>query len=113
MKIVHEPYWDIIYVFGEECPEGRKAEAKAFEEEIVKAIQIWLQPLREYNTGKPIVNDFRFQQHDRVTFEILEKVDLSVIDYCIHGCSNSSLGVRGSPHVALRKGWMWVHVLVL
>ena len=62
MKIVHDPHWDIIYVFGEECSEARKAEAKEFEEKFVKAIQLWLQPLREYNTGKPIVNDCRFQQ---------------------------------------------------
>ncbi len=105
MKIVHEPHWDIIYVFGEDCPAERKAEAKAFEEEIVKAIQLWLQPLRELNTGKPIVNDFRFQQYDeKPPFEVMEKVDLIITDYCIHGRSGMGLGVLSAPRVGLREG---------
>ncbi len=105
MKIVHEPHWDIIYVFGEECPAERKAEAKEFEEEIVKAIQLWLQPLRELNTGKPIVNEFRFQQHDeRPSLEIQEKVDLIITDYCIHGRSNAGLAIKWPPDLGLRKG---------
>lgn len=105
MKIVHEPHWDIIYVFGAECPEFRKANGKEFEEDIVKAIQLWLQPLREYNAGKYIVNDFRFQHHDLVPpLEIQEKADLIIIDKCIAGRSSAGLGVRRSSGIALRTG---------
>lgn len=103
-KIVHEPHWDIIYVFGEECPDFKKAAAKQFEEDIVKAIQLWLQPLRELNTEEPIVNDFRFQQHNNLTLELLKKVDLVITDSCRDVRSSAGTSVGFAPHVNLGVG---------
>ncbi len=59
---VHAEHWNIVYAIRGSCSEERRANAKKFEEDITTALQILLQPLREYDTKLPIVNDFRFQK---------------------------------------------------
>ena len=57
---VHRQHWVIGYRYGDACtPEERDNDA-ALTAAITKALQIWLQPLRDY-TQRPLVNDFRYR----------------------------------------------------
>ena len=40
----------------------KKITDEDMEKAITKALRVWLQPLRDLQTEKPIVNDFRFNQ---------------------------------------------------
>ena len=106
---VHDEHWDIAYIFGEGCPEGRHAQTKKLEEAITFALQTWLQPLREIETQAPIVNEFRFHQLPELTFEVLNQpelahLDLGVIDTC--GGGRSAVGRQPNlpPFVFMRAG---------
>ena len=57
------------------------------EKAITKALQVWLQPLRDLQTEKPIVNDFRFNQ---VSYESTSP-DMRVKHYCSSGRSSASI----------------------
>ena len=58
---VHAPHWTITYGYGDDCPPEARNNDKALTAAISKALQTWLQPLRDYSK-KPIVNDFRYQR---------------------------------------------------
>ena len=96
---VHDDYWDITYKFGGDCSgvENRITDAE-LENAITKAVQIWLQPLRELKMEKPIVNDFRF---NKVSFDS-RLSDLKVTSYCTLGISTASVGRGLIPEVYIR-----------
>ena len=68
IRRVHKDQWVIGYVYagpelGEPagvCPPGARNNGAAIEETIETALRAWLQPVKDLNTGKPVVDDFRF-----------------------------------------------------
>ena len=58
IKKVHEDHWTIHYSYGDNCPPEQRNNDAALTAAVTEALQIWLEPLREY-TDRPIVNDFR------------------------------------------------------
>ena len=54
---VHAPHWDIAYRYGDDCLPEERNNDEALTAAVTEALQIWLQPLRDY-AKRPIVNDF-------------------------------------------------------
>ena len=104
MKKIHEKHWDIAYAFGEDCPEEIRDNPQKFEEAITESLQILLQPLQEIETKAPVVNEFRYQWHDKIIFEALPNVDLIVINSCERGVSNAIIS-NLSPIITLKVGF--------
>ena len=91
IRKVHDDYWDITYRFADDCSGVEKRITdEDMEKAITKALQVWLQPLRDLQTEKPIVNDFRFNQ---VNYDSTLP-DLRVMHYCIYGTSQARLAPR-------------------
>ena len=57
---VHAQHWDIAYRYGDDCFPEDRVNAKALTAAVTEALQIWLQPLRDY-AQRPLVNDFRYR----------------------------------------------------
>ena len=99
IREVHDDYWDITYRFADDCSGVEKRITdEDMEKAITKALQVWLQPLRDLQTEKPIVNDFRFNQ---VSYESTLP-DLRVKHYCVFGVSKARL--TNPPELVIRTG---------
>ncbi len=96
---VHAPHWTISYSYGDDCPPEMRNNDKAITAAVTKALQTWLQPLRDYS-NKPIVNDFRYHQFAAMPFHA--ETDLWIIFYCKLGRSKAFIG--GVPSIKLRQG---------
>lgn len=96
---VHAPHWTISYSYGDDCPPEMRNNDKAITAAVTKALQIWLQPLRDYS-NKPIVNDFRYQKFAAEPFRA--DSDLWIIFYCDLERSTAHWGAR--PGINLRSG---------
>ena len=95
---VHEPHWDVAYSYGDDCPPEARNDDEALTAAVSKALQMWLQPLRDY-AKRPIVADFRYRLNaDR------RAVDLSVIFYCKLGQPGASVGPGALPEISMRDG---------
>ena len=99
---VHAPRWNISYAYGEDCPPEARNNDAALTAAVTKALQTWLQPLRDY-TAKPIVNDFRYQR--KADFNEIAGFagDLWIIFYCERRNSNAHIG-GNIPGISLRSG---------
>ena len=96
---VHRQHWVIGYRYGDKCtPEERDNDA-ALTAAITKALQIWLQPLRDY-AQRPIVNDFRYRLNtDR------HASDLAITFFCKRDRLSAALmNVHLSPLIHMNKG---------
>ena len=96
---VHDEYWHITYRHANDCSGVEKRITdEDMEKAITKALRVWLQPLRDLQTEKPIVNDFRFNRvSDDSTLS-----DLIVTHYCIYGESQARL--TKPPELLIRTG---------
>ena len=93
---VHAPHWDIAYSYGDDCPPEERDNDKALTAAVTEALQMWLQPLRDY-AKRPIVNDFRYRlDADR------RGADLQIIFHCKIGVSMAGAGHH--PRILLREG---------
>ena len=61
IKKVHEDHWFISYRYSNDCTIKNRPAQKDLEAAITKALQVWLQPLRDMETKQPIVNEFRYE----------------------------------------------------
>ncbi len=98
---VHAPHWTISYGYGDDCPPEARENDAALTAAITKALQTWLQPLRNY-TPKPIVNDFRYQRNAN-NGGARRAADLWIIFHCEQRNSNAHIG-GNSPGIDLRDG---------
>ncbi len=109
---VHAPHWTISYSYGDDCPPEMRNNDKAITAAVTKALQTWLQPLRDYS-NKPIVNDFRYQKFAAEPFRA--DSDLWIIFYCVLQNSNAHVDAN-SPGISLRQGtkvvWRFMASLV-
>ncbi len=125
---VHDEHWNIVYAIRGSCSEERRANPKKFEEDITTALQILLQPLREYDTKLPIVNDFRFKKVPTLPSEIqvgadliphlfiykedLDNATFAVIDTCLIVEETGGSAFTGSdknPFAIIFNGEHWDH----
>ena len=60
IRRVHKDQWVIGYWYADNCRPRARNNGEAIEEAITQALNAWLQPVRDLNTGKPVVNDFRY-----------------------------------------------------
>ena len=96
---VHAPHWTISYSYSDDCPPEMRNNDAAITAAVTKALQTWLQPLRDYS-NKPIVNDFRYQKLAAEPFRA--DSDLWIIFYCV--VQNSTAHVGNRPGINLRQG---------
>ena len=57
---VHQEVWTIGYGYTDNCLPAERKNGQAIEEAITMSLNAWLQPVRDMNTGKPVVADFRY-----------------------------------------------------
>ena len=96
---VHRQHWVIGYRYGDACPPEERGNDAALTAAITKALQIWLQPLRDY-AQRPLVNDFRYRLNADE-----HASDLAITFFCKRGLlSDAILDDRASPRIRMRKG---------
>ena len=107
IRRVHKAEWVIGYRYMDNCPPKSRKNGKAIEEAITTSLRAWLQPVRDLNTGKPVVDDFRFVPD----FEIKDRAELKLYDlriyfYCDFGQSSALVGADDSvsPAIKLHRG---------
>ena len=84
IRRVHKEQWVIGYRYTDNCPPAARNNGKAIEEAITTSLRAWLQPVRELNTGQPVVNTFRYVPN--LVFPLkddeLKLYDLAIEFYC-------------------------------
>ena len=108
IRRVHKAEWVIGYVYTDNCPPAARKNGAAIEEAITTSLRAWLKPVRELNTGKPVVDDFRYVPN--LVFPLSEaerkSYDLLISFFCDFGKSHALVGadeVR-SPYIKLHRG---------
>ena len=106
IRRVHKEQWTIGYRYADNCPPEKRKNSKAIEEAITMSLNAWLQPVRELNTGKPVVADFRYV----ADFEIKDKTDAQLYDlliafFCDIAKSHAFVGAdEFPPSIELHRG---------
>ena len=94
IRRVHKDQWVIGYAYMANCPPEARNNGEAIEAVITQALNAWLQPVRDLNTGKPVVNDFRFVPNfDFKDLPGLTLYDLRIFFFCKAGTSVALVGV--------------------
>ena len=117
IRRVHKEQWVIGYAYADPewvhrsavCPPEARNNGEAIEEVITQALNAWLQPVRDLNTGKPVVSDFRFVPNFEVRPKDLADLllyDLHIFFFCEFGESGALVGVNMAipPAVTIRQG---------
>ena len=107
---VHAPEWKIAYRYGVDCkPEDRQND-EALTEAISAALRTWLEPLKELNPERPIVDKFVYElwpDYNPNRAENLEKVlatHLRVTFACTLARSGAQINRGYPPAMIIRKG---------
>ena len=95
---VHAPHWDIAYRYGDDCLPEERNNDEALTAAVTEALQIWLQPLRDY-AKRPIVADFRYRLSPQ-----LQDADFGITFFCNIATSFAATG-RGMPNIDLHEGF--------
>ena len=98
---VHKEQWTIYYYYHDNYPPEARNDA-AIKEVIVWALQVWLQPIRDLKTDRPVVNDFRVVFWDTEDGPLPQERDLSVEISYEEG--RSSANAAAPPDVLIREG---------
>ena len=109
IRRVHKDQWVIGYAYMDNCPPEARKNGPAIEEVITQALNAWLQPVRDLNTGKPVVSDFRFVPNFEVRPKDLADLllyDLNIFFFCEHEISVALVGVDMAipPGINMRQG---------
>ena len=107
IRRVHKAEWVIGYRYADNCPPKSRNNGQAIEEAITTSLRAWLQPVRDLNTGKPVVDDFRYVPN----FVIKDRAELKLYDlavelYCDFGKSSALVGADETvpPLIKLHRG---------
>lgn len=107
---VHEPAWKITYHYGAECkPEDRQND-EALTEAISASLRTWLEPLKELNPDRPIVDSFVYElwpdynPNQPKDLERLRTIDLQVTFECTQARSGAQINRGYPPDVVMRQG---------
>ncbi|MXY29369.1 hypothetical protein F4Y59_14565 [Candidatus Poribacteria bacterium] len=123
---VHKPQWKIGYRYGADCKPEERQNGKELEDAMSASLRTWLEPLKELQPGRPIVDRFiyelqpdfdpnQFNQFDRNQPEDLQRIweilgeefreiDLRVTFECTPGISFAGIGLLFPPKVVMRVG---------
>ena len=108
IRRVHKEQWVIGYRYADNCQPKSRNNGKAIEETITTALRAWLQPVRDLNTGKPVVDDFRYVPN--LVFPLTDAelllYDLLIDFYCDFDTSSALVTVRETvpPLIKLHRG---------
>ena len=108
IRRVHKAEWVIGYIYADNCPPSARNNGQAIEEAITKSLNAWLQPVRELNTGQPVVDDFRYVSN--LVFPLHEDerklYDLTAAFFCDRGKSHAWVIADEDkpPHIELHRG---------
>ena len=108
IRRVHKAEWVIGYRYADNCPPKSRNNGKAIEEAITKSLNAWLQPVRDLNTGKPVVDDFRYVPN--LVFPLSEaerkSYDLLISFFCDFGKSHAGVLADEArpPAIVLHRG---------
>ena len=106
IRRVHKEQWVIGYRYMDNCPPKSRKNGKAIEEAITQSLNAWLQPVRELNTGKPVVDDFRYVEKLEIAVADFKLYDLRIYFFCDFGESGAL--VRADeirpPSIHLHRG---------
>ena len=84
IRRVHKEQWVIGYRYADNCPPKSRNNGKTIEEAITTSLRAWLKPVRDLNTGQPVVDDFRYVPN--LVFPVpdaeLKLYDLAIEFYC-------------------------------
>ena len=107
IRRVHKAEWVIGYRYMDNCPPESRKNGQAIEEAITTSLRAWLQPVRELNTGKPVVDDFRFVPDYVIKEDAEVKLyDLRIIFFCDFGESGALVIAREDfpPEIQMHRG---------
>ena len=107
IRRVHKEQWVIGYRYMDNCPPKSRKNGKAIEEAITASLRAWLQPVREMNTGKPVVDDFRYVPDLEIKDKAEAKLyDLMIAFFCDFGKSHAFVVAdeASPPSIALHRG---------
>ena len=106
---VHEPYWKIGYRYHADCTPAERQNSKALTQAISASLRTWLEPLKELQPERPIVDRFVYELQADVNpnqpedLEGLREVDLRVTFQCTQGISIALIGIIFPPEVVMRR----------
>ena len=107
IRRVHKEQWVIGYRYKDNCPPAARNNGKAIEEAITTSLRAWLKPVRDLNTGKPVVDDFRYVPNYVIKEDAEVKLyDLRIIFSCDFGKSTALVIAREDfpPEIQLHRG---------
>ena len=109
IRRVHKEQWVIGYRYMDNCPPKSRNNGKAIEEAITTSLRAWLKPVRDLNTGKPVVDDFRYVPDLVIPIEDEAErklYDLVIFFYCDFGKSSALVIADESvpPTIKLHRG---------
>ena len=107
IRRVHKEQWVIGYRYMDNCPPESRNNGQAIEEAITTSLRAWLQPVREMNTGKPVVDDFRYMPNYVIKEDAAVKLyDLRIILSCDFGESSALVFAHEDfpPEIQLHRG---------
>ena len=107
IRRVHKEEWVIGYRYADNCPPAARNNGAAIEEAITTSLRAWLQPVRDLNTGKPVVDDFRYVPNFEIKDEAeLKLYDLRIYFYCDFGKSSALVRADDSvsPAIKMHRG---------
>ena len=106
IRRVHKAEWVIGYRYMDNCPPKSRKNGEAIEEAITTSLRAWLQPVREMNTGKPVVNDFRYVEKLEIAEAEFKLYDLRIYFYCDLGKSHAGVLADEDrpPALLMRRG---------
>ena len=96
IRKVHNDHWRISYRYGDDCPKEKRNNAEELKMAITKALELWLQPLRELKTAQTIVSDFRYTENAD-----LASSDTRLTFSCLPGNSTAYLNNKRPPDILL------------
>ena len=106
IRRVHKEQWVIGYVYMDNCPPEARNNGQAIEEAITTSLRAWLQPVRDLNTGKPVVDDFRYVEKLEIAVADFKLYDLRIYFFCDFG--ESAALVRADevrpPSIHMHRG---------
>ena len=106
IRRVHKEQWVIGYVYMDNCPPKSRNNGQAIEEAITTSLRAWLKPVREMNTGKPVVDDFRYEHKLEIVLADFKLYDLRIYFYCDLGKSHAGVLADEAhpPAILLHRG---------
>ena len=106
IRRVHKAEWVIGYRYMDNCPPKSRKNGQAIEEAITTSLQAWLKPVRDLNTGKPVVDDFRYVEKLEIAEAEFKLYDLRIYFYCDLGKSHAGVLADEDrpPALLMRRG---------